>query len=504
MPPRANVADYLLEGHPADAVALRMPGRDHTYGELSRAVDRLARSLAQSEPRQTPVLLVAGNSFFWVAAYLGILKAGLICAPLPASISGGDLRRIAQRTGARRAFAPLRTMAGRASGFEGLAVTTDSGPGGAPAVDGAENAAAPTPTAPDDLAALMFTSGSTAEPRGVMLSHANIVANTESILQYLPLASGDRMMTVLPFHYCYGASLLHTHLRAGASLVIEHRFLYPEVVLQRMIEARCTGFAGVPSHFQILLRRSQLRRMSFPHLHHVQQAGGRLAPAYVRELRQALPHAAIFLMYGQTEATARLSCLPPELLDSKPGSIGRGIPGVRLQVLGPSGQPVAPGEVGEIVAEGPNLMRGYWRDPESTAQALRGGRLHTGDLATVDSDGFLYIVDREKDFLKCGGVRVSCRQIEDELAECEGLLEAAVVGVPDGVLGECVKAFVVTRQPSCQGPCRYLSCRRDIAEVERFCRERLHRNLAPREIVLMPALPKNGAWKVIRRELKAL
>jgi long-chain acyl-CoA synthetase len=189
--------------------------------------------------------------------------------------------------------------------------------------------------------------------------------------------------------------------------------------------------------------------------------------------------------------------------DAKPGSVGKGIPGVLLRVLGPAGEPVAPGETGEIVAEGPNVMRGYWREPEATARCLRGGRLHTGDLATVDAEGFLYIVDREKDILKCGGVRVSCRQIEDELAECDSLLEAAVVGVPDDVLGERVKAFVVAREPTCKGPCRREECRGIVGRVDRFCRERLHRNLVPREIVLMPALPRNSAGKVARRELKA-
>ena len=184
-----------------------------------------------------------------------------------------------------------------------------------------------------DLAALMFTSGSTGQPRGVMVLHANIMANTQSIIQYLSLTADDRIMVVLPFHYCFGTSLLHTHLKVGATLVIDHRFLYPEGELQRMADTECTGLAGVPSHFQILLRRSSLKRRSFPHLRYVQQAGGYLAPVFIRELRKALPQTQVFIMYGQTEATARLSYLPPEFLDHKIGSIGKGIPGVRLQVL---------------------------------------------------------------------------------------------------------------------------------------------------------------------------
>ena len=179
--------------------------------------------------------------------------------------------------------------------------------------------------------------------------------------QYLGLTANDRIMTVLPFHYCFGTSLLHTHLKAGASLVIDSRFLYPEAILQRMADTECTGFAGVPSHFQILLRRSRLKKRSFPRLRYVQQAGGHLAPVFVRELREALPRTQVFIMYGQTEGTARLSYLHPEFLESKAGSIGRGVPGVTLQVLNSEAMPVAPGEVGEIVAEGENVRRRSWK-----------------------------------------------------------------------------------------------------------------------------------------------
>jgi long-chain acyl-CoA synthetase len=338
----------------------------------------------------------------------------------------------------------------------------------------------------------------------VMVSHTNIMANTESIIQYLGLTATDRIMTVLPFHYCFGTSLLHTHLRVGASLVIDSRFMYPEAVLQRMADTECTGFAGVPSHFQILLRRSTLKKRSFPHLRYVQQAGGHLAPVFVRELRKALPRTQVFLMYGQTEATARLSYLPPEFLDCKAGSIGKGIPGVKLQILNARGERVAPGEVGEIVAVGENVTRGYWCAPEESAKYFREGRLHTGDLATVDGDGFVYIADRAKDFLKCGGERVSSRQVEEQILECEDLLEAAVIGAPDDVLGESVKAFIVPRAPGCNGPCQWQACRSAKERVSLFCREHMSPKLVPKELVLMAALPKNSAGKVVKASLKSL
>jgi len=505
----ANVADYLLEGKPPEATALRTPDGDHTYGELSRAAAQVAAGLRCVEPPGSRVLLIGENSPFWVSAYLGIMKAGLVCVPLPTGISSEDLRWIVGLTGARRAFVQSRFAVTRADELAGLVVIPDNPRAGQLPTDpdAAPHATAARPQdngAPaDQLAAVMFTSGSTGRPRGVMLSHANIIANTESIIEYLGLTANDRMMTVLPFHYCFGTSLLHTHLRVGASLVLDSRFPYPEAILQRMAETECTGFAGVPSHFQILLRRSSLKKRSFPHLRHVQQAGGHLAPVFIRELREALPHTQVFIMYGQTEGTARLSFLPPQFLDSKIGSIGKGIPGVTLRVLNNASGPVAPGEIGEIVAQGANVPRGYWKDPEESAKCFRDGNLYTGDLATVDEDGFVYVVDRGKDFLKCGGVRVSSRQVEDRLLECEWLLEAAVVGVPDDLLGEAVKAFVVPRESACNGPCQWTDCRGAKDRLLRFCRERMPTKLVPKEIVLLPVLPKNSAGKVVKADLKA-
>jgi acyl-CoA synthetase (AMP-forming)/AMP-acid ligase II len=300
-------------------------------------------------------------------------------------------------------------------------------------------------------------------------------------------------MAVLPFHYCFGTSLLHTHLRVGGSLVIDNRFMYPEAVLQRMRDTECTGFAGVPSHYQILLRRTSFARMSFPHLRYVQQAGGHLAPTFIKELRRAQPQVKVYVMYGQTEATARLAYVPPDLLDEKLGSIGKAIPGVTLRVLNEAGQEVRPGEQGEIVAEGKNIARGYWNDPRETAACFRDGKLYTGDLATVDEDGFIYVVDRAKDFIKCGGKRVSCRNIEEQLLEFEDVLEIAVIGVPDPLLGEAVKIFVVPKQKKQNGFAEHF---------QSFCKDKLPFQLLPREIVTLESLPKNNAGKILKQVLR--
>jgi acyl-CoA synthetase (AMP-forming)/AMP-acid ligase II len=198
-------------------------------------------------------------------------------------------------------------------------------------------------------------------------------------------------------------------------------------------------------------------------------------------------------MYGQTEATARLSYLPPDSLDTKLGSVGKGIPGVKLTVLDESGKRVAPGQVGEIVAEGHNVTPGYWRDEEETAQHFRDGKLYTGDLATVDDDGFIFIIDRAKDFLKCGGKRVSCRQLENILLEHSELLEAAIIGVPDDVLGEAAVAYIVQRDPKAQLP---------IEQLTLYCKERMPLPVVPKRFVILSSLPKNNSGKVMKPLLK--
>ncbi len=497
----SNVTDFLLADKDPSRLALQFLKSSHTYGDLqiwSRAVSNYL--LSSGAVKGDRAVLASDNSFFWVAAYLGILKAGLVAVPLPSSIPADKLRYVLDSTESRFAFLQYRLLLKHKEVLQGLCAITDRGPAGDDTNPSfadlkSYSASGPLPqTSPDDLGALMFTSGSTGSPRGVMISHRNIMANTESIIQYLKLTSDDRIMAVLPFHYCFGTSLLHSHLRAGGSLVVDNRFMYPEAVLQRMLDTQCTGFAGVPSHYQILLRNSSLKKKNFPSLRYVQQAGGHLAPTFVRELCEVLPNTEIFVMYGQTEATARLSYLPPSALPKKLGSIGKGMPGVTLQILKESNQAVRAGEVGEIVAEGENVALGYWRSPEESAEVFRDGRLHTGDLATIDEDGFIYIVDRAKDVVKCGGKRVSCRQVEEALLEFDELLEVAVIGIPDEVLGEAVKAFVVPRSRHHEGLEQRLL---------QFCKERIPLLLIPKQITVIDALPKNSAGKIIKSTLKS-
>jgi long-chain acyl-CoA synthetase len=504
-----NVVDYLMDNRAAAGdVVLLTPSGEHSYGEVREATDAVADFLIQSGSQKGDrILLLSDNSFFWLAGYLGTLLAGCVSVPLAPSVSDEDLKFIIGSCAIRLGF-----IHGKVNRDQLLVVPSECKivlEGAVKLPDGfrpeyvsfKDVLASPSPrnSYPDideekDLAAIMFTSGSTSKPRGVMVSHRNIISNTSSIVEYLELTSQDRIMVVLPFFYCFGTSLLHTHLRVGGSVVTDPRFMFPDKVLVRMQETRCTGFAGVPSHYQILLRKSSFKKMQFPALRYVQQAGGKLADSMIRELREAVPATKVFVMYGQTEATARLSYLPPALLDMKLGSIGKGIPGTRLRVVNENDSPALPGQVGEIVAEGSNVALGYWDAEDEDSAAFRNGSLYTGDLATVDDDGFIFIVDRSKDILKCGGKRSPCREVEDALLEFGDLVEAAVIGVPDDLLGEAVKAFVVPRK-------------KDGGLIERlqaFCLQRLPSHLIPKEIVVLDELPKGSGGKILKPALRMI
>nr|MEE4266985.1 AMP-binding protein [Candidatus Krumholzibacteria bacterium] len=496
-----NFAESLLNNPaPLDKKALLTQQGDATYGELKVQAHKVAHFLkSRGLKAGDRVLLMGESSLFWVQAYLGVALAGGVSVPLAVPSSPDFLASVLEATEPGVAFVQakwLRRLDLSGSGVE--LVVSDARP---PRLESDAELVTMdelgTATAPlvcdqgkDDLAVIMFTSGSTATPRGVMVSHGNILANTADIITSMDIGPDDRMMAVLPFYYCFGTSLLHTHLMAGGSVVVDNRFLFPEKVLNNLVETRCTSLAGVPSTYQILLRRSSLKKMDLPHLVKVQQAGGKLAQIFIDELEEALPRARVFIMYGQTEATARLSCISPEERHQHPGSIGKGLASTRLNVLDENGCPVKPGTVGEIVATGPNITLGYWNNPEATAKNFSGG-LRTGDLATVDEDGYIKIVDRARDFLKCGGKRVSCRQIEETLLAFAGMTEAAVVGIPDLVLGEAVYLFAVHPEgKACEGA------------LQKFCEKELDRTLWPKGIEFLDGLPRNSSGKPDKLALK--
>lgn len=343
-----------------------------------------------------------------------------------------------------------------------------------------------------DPAQIIYTSGTTGNPKGVVLSHSALCANTESIIKYLDISHNDRGMAVLPFFYSYGNSVMLTHVAAGASLSVNQNFMYPNIILDHMSKHQVTGFSGVPSTFSILLHRSAIHKYSFPSLRYITQAGAPMSPVVALELKKIFPGVDIFIMYGQTEASARLSYLPPADLEKKPGSIGKAIPDVELRLLNNAGKPVPQGKTGEIVARGENIMSGYWNRPEDTGKVLRGSGLWTGDLAYQDQDGYFYIVSRKSDMIKSGSHRIGPQEIEDVIMEHDAVSEVAVIGIPDEILDEKIKACVVLK-PN-------VECVEK--ELKKHCRVILPAYKVPHIIKFFPELPKTATGKIKRAELR--
>lgn len=348
--------------------------------------------------------------------------------------------------------------------------------------------------APHELATIFFTSGSSGVPKGVMLSHRNLVSNTLATVEYLKLTADDSIMVILPFYYIYGNSLMLTHLACGGRIVIDNRFAFPQVVLDTMARENVSGFSGVPSSFMIMLNNANFESSKLPDLRYLTQAGGGMAPEIIRRVMTAFPDKEIYIMYGQTEASPRVSYLPPEMLAEHIGSIGIPVPGVTIHVVDETGHEVPGGQVGEIAVFGDCVMMGYWNQPEEQSQVLRDGWLYTGDLAKRDESGLLYIVSRKKEILKVGGNRVSSREVEDKLLEHPKILEAAIIGVSDDILGEAIKAFIVLKNEQSL----------DAREIQDYCKLSLAVHKVPKYVEFLDTMPKTQAGKINKQMLKGM
>lgn len=504
-----QVHDLLLES------ARRSPDQNFCYDQGRwygyREVEHLSRAVARALMddaginRGMRVALLWDNGIQSVAAFFGTLMAGAVVVPLNTEFSAESLAEIVRHSDAEALIVSaklLRRIRPELSAIPAIrTVITDAvrepegilipWPGDT-AAHGTNGPDVPVRTIDIDLAAIIYTSGSTGTPKGVMLSHLNLVSNMRSIAEYLHLSADDSVMVILPLFYIYGLSLLLTHALVGGTVVFDNRFMYPNTVLRHMVEREVTGFAGVPSTFSVLLSRSSLREMEFPKLRYITQAGGAMPAPTQQQVAEAFAPADLYIMYGATEAAPRLSYVEPADLPRKWGSIGKAVPNVDLYVADDTGSRLPTGAEGEIVARGSNLTAGYWKDPEGSAAVLRNGLYYTGDLGREDDEGFLYVTGRSKDIMKIKGYRVSPKEIEERLAHVDGVAEAAVVGIPDEILGEAPVAFVLWNgidQPSEKALRKYLG-------------EHLASYKIPTRILFPESFPRSGAGKVLKRELR--
>jgi long-chain acyl-CoA synthetase len=495
-----------------DKTAFIQDGEQSTYGQINSMANRLSLwLLEQGVTSGDRIVVLLENTIEYVVSYYGVLKAGAVAVPLNCDLKADSLSVVLSELHPRVIVACAKSEQNlREVDLDGLNIATmvlknPSAPwrhsrckvsAWEDIVSDAQLSDPGVPVQSSSLASIIYTSGSTGKPKGVMLSHGNIVANTTSIVQYLDLTEKDIQMVVLPFFYVMGKSLLNTHFAVGGTVVVNNGFAYPASVIKQMADERVTGFSGVPSTYAYLLHRSPLSafRDRLECLRYCTQAGGHMSRQVKEKLLQALPsHTRLFVMYGATEAAARLTYVEPDRLPDKLDSIGRPIPGVALRVLDEKGRELPNGEAGELVASGANIMQGYWMDASATARVLDRNGYHTGDLGYRDEEGYFFVTGRKDDLLKVGGHRIDPQEIEDALMTTDLLLEVAVVGVDDELLGKRLAAIAVP-----------LSGESRAIDILALCLGKLPRHKLPAEIKLVSALPKSSNSKIDRAACRAL
>lgn len=476
-----------------------------TYSQLDAMANRLANALREQglQPGDRVVLYLP-NSVELVVGLFATLKAGGVFVVVNASTKRDKLTYMIDNCRATAILMPGRQAQLAASLLENapslqLAILT--GASNEQYVNGTrsilnydqiqkEGSDAPLPRLSEttDLACLIYTSGSTGEPKGVMSAHSNVVFAASSIISYIQNREDDIVINVLPLSFDYGLYQLLMTFSFGGTLVLERGFAYPAQILKKMEEERVTGFPGVPTLFAILLQMD-LEPYDLSSLRYITNTAAALPPSHIQQIRDKFPGVTLYSMYGLTE-TKRTLYLPPDQLDIRPGSVGIAIPGTEVWIEDEEGKRLGPNQVGELVIRGPHVMQGYWEKPEATAQRYRttpgGDRVcYSGDLFRMDDEGYMYFVGRKDDIIKSRGEKVAPKEIENVLYALPGVAEAAVVGVPDPVLGESIKAIIVNHGPP-------LTER----DVLLHCRQNLEDFMVPQAVEFRDSLPKTSSGKI--------
>ena len=482
-------------------------GTPHSYAELLDSALRLAAALRErGVQRGNRVAIYMDNTWPCVVSLYATLLAGAVILPINPQTKSSKLGFILDDSGARmllsdghiaHEFLPLLESRPQ------LAVIcsgTVPDAAGIESFDATIRSTAPHPhctaTIALDLAALIYTSGSTGQPKGVMQTHQAMVFTLGSLTEYLRLHADDRLLCVLPLSFDYGLYQLLMSVYLGATLVLERSFTFPAQVFARMREFDVTVFPGVPTIFSMLLSMHQREPLHFPQVTRVTNTAAALADITATQLRAIFPQALIYKMYGLTECK-RVSYLEPELLDAKPGSVGKAIPGTEVFLRSTDGQPVATGQVGILHVRGPHVMLGYWNRPDLSGQMLRPGRwpgehvLCTHDYFRMDEEGFLYFVGRSDDIIKSRGEKISPVEVESAMLRMDGIATVAVIGVPDPLLGQAVHAYVVLQA----------GCAMSGNEIRARCAALMENFMVPQQIVLCADLPKTANGKLDKRAL---
>ncbi len=500
-----RLQEYLLRSAAASPgkVALVCGGARITYAALAAAAGSLAGFLAGAGlAKGDRVVVYLENSAEAVVAIFGILQAGgAIVVVNPATqakrlatilqncdaefvVSARDKAAAVEEAAGVCAAPPRILWAGAgdwAGAIGGEGVCPERHP--APVVQGTD----------DDLAAIIYTSGSTGAPKGVTMLHRNIDSAVRIVGGYLEHGPEDVILSVLPLAASYGLLQLLVTFSTGGCLVLEKGVGYPYELVQRIKDERITGFAGTPTLFAILLALNGLEKEEFPSLRYLTNAAAALPAAFVPKLRRIFPRTRLYLMHGLSECL-RTTYLPPAEVGARPTSVGKGMPGVELWIEDADGNRLGPGQVGELFVRGPTVMQGYWNDPAETAQVLRPGRnaqervLRTRDLFAMDEEGYFHFIARADELIKCRGEKVSPIEVEDAIYTLDAVHEVRVIGAPDPLLGQAIRAEIVLKEGR----------RLDAKDVKACCRRLLEDFKVPQFVEFVPALPKTAGGKIKR------
>jgi long-chain acyl-CoA synthetase len=490
-----------------------------TYKTLEQHTNHLAHALGKAGvQRHDRVVVLLDNSAETVISLYGILKAGGAFIVLAGSIKGAKLRYILKNSGATTLIAHTNKAAVVADAlsdeptackviwvgskeripgeFSGSSLSWDDIFSD---VDAEDREDGELPRCIDvDLATLIYTSGSTGEPKGVMSTHHNMVSAARSIVQYIGNVEEDIILDVLPLSFDYGLYQVIMAFMFGGTVVLEKSFLYLHSILDRIVKEKVTGFPIVPTVVAMLLKMQDLSKYDLSSLRYMTNTGAALPVEHIRKLRNLFPHVTMISMFGLTECK-RVSYLPPEELDQRPSSVGQAMPNCEVSVVDEDGNEVPPGETGELIIRGSNVMQGYWNDPVLTARAYRDGSypagriLYSGDYFRQDEKGFLYFLGRKDDMIKSKGERISAKEVENNICGMAGVTEAAVIGLPDEILGQAIKAYIV---PAADAELTD-------KQVLKYCSEHMETFMVPKYIEFMDSLPKTPNGKIDKKQLKA-
>lgn len=500
-----------------EKVALICGNERLTYQQVDNHANRLAQALIQTGvKRGDRVVVFLSNSVEAVVSIFAILKAGAVFVVLNATTKADKLLYILNNCQAKAMITSGTRMAFEQGFWSGAPTLQSAFMLNASDVQVAcaisagktfvmledvlrrsDVAPRPAKTCIDiDLAALIYTSGSTGRPKGVMMTHLNIVSAATSITTYLENTEDDVVVNFLPLAFDYGLYQLLMMFKKGGTLVLLDSFAFPNVVLDKIVREAVTGFPIVPTVSAILLQMD-LSKYSFPNLRYITNTAAALPIEHIQKLRSLFPHVRLYSMYGLTECK-RVSYLPPDQLDVRPGSVGRGMPNEEVYIVDEEGNRVGPGVVGELVIRGANVMKGYWELPEETDRCLKPGPLpgekvlYSGDLFRMDDEGYLYFIGRKDDIIKTRGEKVSPREVEDVIYRLDGVAEVAVYGVPDPVLGSAIKVALTLRD----------GARVTAQDVLRHCATELEDFMVPKFVEFHDSLPKTESGKISKRLLK--